>query len=188
MPVMTEAREAHKLDLAAEVLSWGGTIRLQALGTSMLPSIWPGDVLNIENKPGEDMVPGDIVLVARENRFVVHRLVEKHHTHWITRGDSLPQNDAAVAEVQVLGKVSTIHRKSRVIIPSPQVSLLVGALAGMLCHWDRFRTIALRIHSFWQHRASLGPSSRKAGRRISSIASATCAFETNEAFLPDRGE
>ena len=66
MAIMTEAREAHKLDLAAEVLSAGGTIRLQALGTSMLPSIWPGDVLSIERPPGQEIVPGDIVLVARD--------------------------------------------------------------------------------------------------------------------------
>src|SRR5271157_1377561 len=93
--VMTEIREGHKLDLAAQVLSSGGAIRLQALGTSMLPSIWPGDVLSIEHKPGEEIVPGDIVLVARDGRFFIHRLIEKHNSGWITRGDSLPQPDPA---------------------------------------------------------------------------------------------
>ena len=77
MPVMTEAREDHKLELATEVLRSGGAIRLQALGTSMLPSVWPGDLLSIEPAPGKDMVPGDIVLVARDARFFVHRLIEK---------------------------------------------------------------------------------------------------------------
>jgi SOS-response transcriptional repressor LexA len=141
----TEIRENHKLDLAAEVLQSGGRIRLQALGTSMLPSIWPGDVLSIESRPGEEAVPGDIVLVARDHRFFVHRLIEKHNSLWITRGDSLPQNDPPVGESQVLGKVSAIHRRDRVIVPSHRVSRL-----ARLCHWDSFRNVALRIHSFQQ--------------------------------------
>jgi len=152
MPNMTEVREGHKLELATEVLAAGGTIRLQALGTSMLPSIWPGDVLSIEHKPGQEIVPGDIVLVARQSRFFVHRLIEKRNSCWITRGDSLPQNDEPATEVQVLGKVSRIHRKTGAIVPDSQVSGFGRALAWMLCHWDSFRNIALRMHSLWQRR------------------------------------
>jgi Peptidase S24-like len=149
MPVMTEAHEVHKLELAAEVLAAGGTLRLQALGTSMLPSIWPGDVLSIERKAGGEMVPGDIVLVARDGRFFVHRLIGKLESGWITRGDSLPQNDEPVAEDQVLGKVSLIHRKTGVIVPGRWVSLFRRAQAWMLCRCDFLRNLALRVHSFW---------------------------------------
>jgi len=151
MPNMTEVREGHKLELATEVLAAGGTIRLQALGTSMLPSIWPGDVLSIEHKPSQEIVPGDIVLVARQSRFFVHRLIEKHNSRWITRGDSLPQNDEPAAEVQVLGKVSLIHKKSGAIVPNSRVSGFGRVLAWMLCHWDSFRNIALRVQSLWRH-------------------------------------
>jgi hypothetical protein len=147
MPVMTEAREDHKLELAAEVLGSGGTIRLQALGTSMLPSVWPGDVLSIEHAPAKDMVPGDVVLVARDGRFFVHRLIEKDNPHWITRGDSLPQSDPPLAEAQVLGRVSLIHRKTGDIVPKPRLSVLGRLLAWMVCRWDLFRNFALRIHS-----------------------------------------
>ena len=152
MPVMTETREDHKLDLAAEVLGLGGTIRLHALGTSMLPSIWPGDVLSIEPRPGDEIVPGDIVLVVRNRRFFVHRLVAKRNSQWILRGDSLAQNDAPVAESQVLGKVSAIHRHRQAISPNPRVPLPIRALVRMLGHSDWLRNVALRIHSFWQCR------------------------------------
>jgi hypothetical protein len=171
MPVMTEARGDHKLELATEVLRSGGAIRLQALGTSMLPSVWPGDVLSIEHAPGEDMVPGDIVLVARDGRFFVHRLIEKRESDWITRGDSLPQNDPSLAEAQVLGKVSLIHRKRRLIVPSSRVSPLGRTLAWMLCRWDLFRNLSLRIHSFRQHGAS-----------------ASRTIDTNEPHLSTCGE
>jgi len=154
MSVMTEARGDHKLELATEVLRSGGAIRLQALGTSMLPSVWPGDVLSIEPAPGKDVVPGDIVLVVRDGRFFVHRLIEKRESHWITRGDSLPQNDPPLAEAQVLGKVSLIHRRTGDIVPKPRLAVFSRALAWMLCRWDLFRNVSLRIHSFRQHGAS----------------------------------
>jgi len=155
MTIPAEARDSYKLELAAEVLSSGATIRLQAFGTSMLPSIWPGDVLSVERKPDPEIVPGDIVLVARRNRFFIHRLVEKHNSHWITRGDSLPQKDEPVGEDRVLGKVSLIHKKTGTVVPTPQVSLLTCMLAWMLCHWDSLRNVVLRIQSFRQRRSTL---------------------------------
>ena len=147
MPVMMEPREDHKLELAAEVLSAGHTIRLQAQGTSMLPSIWPGDVLSIEPRPAHALVPGDIVLVAKQSRFFVHRLIEKGNAWWITRGDSLPQVDEPATEVQVLGKVYLIHKKAGVMVPNSQPSRLTRTFAWVLCHSDLFRSLALRIHS-----------------------------------------
>ena len=159
MPAMTEAREDHKLELATEVLRSGGAIRLQALGTSMLPSLWPGDVLCIEHATGKDMVAGDIVLVARGGRFFVHRLIEKDEPQWITRGDSLPQNDPPLAEAQVLGKVSLIRRTTGDIVPQPRLSVFGRALAWMLCRSDLIRNFALRIHSFWS--LLVAPPSRR---------------------------
>ena len=153
MAVTSEARDDLKLDLAAEVLRAGGTLRLQALGNSMLPAIWPGDVLCIERSAGDEIVPGDIVLVAGDGRFFIHRLMEKHESGWITRGDSLPQNDPPVEEVQVLGKVSTIHRKGRAVCPNGRVSPLAAVFAGMLCRWDLLRNVALRMHLLWDRRA-----------------------------------
>jgi signal peptidase I len=146
MAVMTEAGGDHKLDLATEVLRAGGSIRLRALGNSMLPSIWPGDVLCVEHKRGEEIVPGDIVLVARDGRFFIHRLIEKRDSGWVTRGDSLAQDDSPVVESQVLGKICSIQRKDRVVPANPRISWLNRALAWMLCRWDLFRNLALRMH------------------------------------------
>ena len=159
MPVMTELRESHKFDLAAEVLASGGTVRLQVLGTSMLPSIWPGDVLYIEPRSGPEILPGDIVLVARRSRFFVHRLLENHSSGWITRGDSLPQPDEPVAEPQVLGRVRLIQNKSGTIVPNRRLSFFSRVLAWMLCHCDSFRNLALRMHSFRQRHATLADAS-----------------------------
>jgi hypothetical protein len=152
---MTNHLDGLKLELATEVLSSSGAIRLRALGTSMLPSIWPNDILSIERQPSEAIVPGDIVLVARDDRFFVHRLFEKRDSEWITRGDSLPYSDQPVAEIHVLGKVSLIQRKAKVIVPSSRVSVLGRTVAWMLCRWDLFRNIALRVHSFRRSRVKV---------------------------------
>ncbi|MFZ3371295.1 MAG: S24 family peptidase [Candidatus Sulfotelmatobacter sp.] len=77
MPSTLETREDPKLGLAAEMLRRRGTIHLKAWGTSMLPSVWPGDLLTIQNAAYDEVIPGDITLVLRDNRFFVHRLVEK---------------------------------------------------------------------------------------------------------------
>jgi len=150
MPITIEARDCHKLELAAEVLGLGGTLRLRAFGTSMLPVIWPGDVLTIEHKSGDEIVPGDIALVVRHGRFFVHRLIEKCDSGWITRGDSLPHNDEPAAESQVLGRVSLIRRKAGAVVPNARLSVFGRTLGWMLCHWDSVRNFALRIHSFRQ--------------------------------------
>jgi len=146
------------------VLSSGHTLRLRAFGTSMLPSIWPGDILSIEPKPEQEIVPGDIVLIARRSRFFVHRLIEKQDSRCVTRGDSLPHNDDPVNSSEMLGRVSLIHKNNRTIIPSRRRSPSNCALAWMLCHSDILRTVAFRVHSL-RHQdssASILPAAARA--------------------------
>jgi hypothetical protein len=117
----------------------------------MLPSLWPGDLLTIHSAAPDEVVPGDIVLVMKDNRFFVHRLVERRriqdHISWITRGDAMPHNDPPAAASELLGRVVGIRRGYRSFVPSRRVSLLNSALAWMLCRWHRFRSLSLRIHA-----------------------------------------
>jgi hypothetical protein len=142
--------EDPKLGLAAEMLRSRNTVFLKAWGASMLPSVWPGDLLTIESAACDEVVPGDIVLMMRDNRFVVHRLVERRRDQdrfsWITRGDAMPHNDPPAAGSELLGRVACVCRSNRSFVPSRRVSPLHFALARM-CRWDRFRNLALRIHA-----------------------------------------
>jgi hypothetical protein len=151
MSYTLEARDDRKLGLAVVMLRGGGAVRLELRGTSMLPSLWPGDLLTIQFVAHNQVVPGDIVLVMRDNRFFAHRLIGKQHDQdcvtLITRGDAVPQNDPPVATSELLGRVSGIRRGSRSLVPSQRVSLFQRALAWMLCRWDHFRSLALRIHA-----------------------------------------
>ncbi len=160
---MLEAPGDTKLGLAAEVLRGRGTLRLKVGGVSMLPAVWPGDLITIESVAGDEVVPGDIVLVLRDNRFFVHRLVERRLIQdcllLIMRGDAMPRNDPPAAASQLLGRVTLIRRGNRSFVPKRRVSFLQCTLAWMLCHWDRFRNLALNIHA-----ASLRASAARAGQ------------------------
>ena len=155
MPDTLETREDHKLGLAAEILSGCGAVRLKAWGVSMLPPVWPGDLLTIQSAPYGEVVPGDIVLVLRDNRFFLHRFVGQDGFLLITKGDAMPHNDPPVAACELLGRVHGIHRGNRSFVPSRRVSPLQSALAWVLCRWGPLRNLTLRVHAA---RVQAGPA------------------------------
>jgi hypothetical protein len=157
MQLVQETREDHKRSLALEVLRSGGSVRLQAWGTSMLPSIWPGDLLTIESR--NEIRLGDMVLLGRANRFFIHRVVgklgfEPEH-QWITRGDCVPSDDPPVVHGEVLGTVAAIQREGCTIIPTTKLARTRRIVAWMLCHCDFLRGFALRVHALRQKPAAV---------------------------------
>jgi len=149
--------ENHKFSLAAEVVRSGFPLRLQALGTSMLPTLWPGDVLTIQSQ-GREIRDADIVLAERENSFLVHRVVSRVGPVWITRGDAMPCNDQPISPENILGRVSLVERGNRLIVPDRKLSQLRRLLARVLCHSDLVRRLALRVHAI-----RVKPSTKAAG-------------------------
>jgi hypothetical protein len=151
MPSRLEAGEDPKLGLVAEMLRCRGTVQLKAWGTSMLPSVWPGDLLTIQSVAHDEVVPGDIVLLVRDSRFFIHRLLERRHDRdcisWITRGDAMAHNDPPAATSELLGRVAGIRRCNRGFVPGRRVSLVHFVLGWTLCRWERFRSLALQIQA-----------------------------------------
>src|SRR2546425_8571851 len=105
---MLHSREEVKCQLAADVLRSHGGVRLRVTGTSMLPSVRPGDLLCVRHPDAVEAEAGDIVLFSREGRLFAHRVVRKVRSrgecYWITRGDSLPQDDPPVSREELLGR------------------------------------------------------------------------------------
>lgn len=157
-----EDRENRKLGLEVEMLRCHGRIQFKAWGTSMLPSLWPGDLLTIQRAADNEVVSGDIVLVMRANRFFVHRLIERRRVQdclaWITRGDAMPHNDPPVGASELLGRVASVRRGNSSFVPSRQVSYPNSALAWMLWRWDCFRRLTLRIHAARRQQAGSTPA------------------------------
>lgn len=108
-----EVQDATKRDLTADVIRQFGEARLRVTGTSMLPSVWPGDVITVRRQSSAELLPGQIVLCYRNQAFVAHRLIEKRDDCLITRGDSLPYDDPPSPDSEFLGAVVSIIRNGK---------------------------------------------------------------------------
>ena len=163
MPYALEAPGETKLGLAAELLRGHGTLHLKARGTSMLPSVWPGDLVTIQSVADDEAVVGDILLVLRDNRFFVHRLVERRLVQdcllLIMKGDAVPHNDPPATASQLLGRVTRIRRSNRSFAPKRRASVFQSGLAWVFCRCDRFRNLMLHLHE-----ASLQSSATRVGQ------------------------
>ncbi len=118
---MIRAADKLKGELVLEVLKSSGQVRLALTGSSMLPSIWPGDIVEVRRQSVGEISPGDVVLCARRGGFSAHRVVEKvagpERTVLITRGDALLAPDPPVAPEELLGRVTAILRGGRRLEP-----------------------------------------------------------------------
>jgi len=111
--------QSCKCSLASEVLRRFGELRLQVTGASMLPSLWPGDLLSIRSARLPEVSRGDLVLFFRDNRFFVHRVLEVFTHRLLTRGDGLATPDPPVGRDELLGRVVCITRDGVTRPPSP---------------------------------------------------------------------
>lgn len=143
------ALERSKRNLATQVLRSWGTLRLRVTGLSMLPTLWPGDILTFQSHDFEHAEPGELVLYMHEERFFVHRVIRKSglgdSMFLITRGDCMAKEDLPVPAASLLGKVTGIERDSLLLRPSLCLSSGSKIFASMLCRWSLLRDAVLRL-------------------------------------------
>lgn len=148
----TESREQLKHNLAAEALRTAGKFRLAAFGYSMLPTLWPGEVLTIQVQSLEQVRSSEVVLFSREGRFFIHRVLRKVkmglETRLITRGDALPWVDATVLPIEFLGKIVSVRRGVREI-PVPACSPWRRFMGLALTYSVHLRSLGIRWHAWW---------------------------------------
>lgn len=141
---------ALKCELASEVLRSSGSLRLGVTGWSMLPTIWPGDTLEIERTDCARVSAGDVVLFHRDRRLFVHRVVKQDDTAILTRGDAMLRADPIVSNRELLGRVSLIVRDGRCVPPNSTLSLLQRALANVVQCSDFGAAVIVGIHGLLQ--------------------------------------
>ena len=149
-------REKLGCELAAEVLRAGGKLRLRVTGASMLPVVWPGDILSIQGQDAAQANPGDVVLFKRAGRLVAHRVVERTlcqgEVQWLTRGDTSPGNDAPVSGRELLGRVTGIERGHRRLTPQQSAA---GRFIARMARRSEFATrvfLWLNLRQLQYHR------------------------------------
>lgn len=146
---MEAARPDHtaiQCELAARIVREHGCVRFCARGASMLPTIWPGDVLTIGAAPMAAIRNGDVVLVARDSGWCAHRVLSRTATTLITRGDALATTDPPATDAELLGRVISVERHGRELkLRAPtSVSRL---LATLLRRFDLLTKLLLHWHS-----------------------------------------
>lgn len=146
----TTLAEAHaaKCELAAEVLRSCGRLRLKVTGWSMLPTIWPGEMLMIQHTESDAVSEGDIVLCARERKFSAHRVIGKSSkdSSIVTQGDAMAQIDPPVSQHDLLGKVAFIVRNGKCIAPDKKLRLRECAVAALVRRSDLAARLVVGVH------------------------------------------
>lgn len=121
------------LALSKEVLGRGYHLRFQVEGTSMRPTIWPGDIITID--PDRKVQPGDIIFYHHQGHFLAHRLVACQAGMLLTKGDDSDHPDSPFPDTALLGKVIQVER------PRPGLSSAAGRrrLYHYLVYWLQCR-------------------------------------------------
>jgi len=137
--------------LVADALRRSGRSRLQVHGESMLPALWPGDVVEIASCSLKDVRPGEIVLALRDGRFFLHRLAAPGTLNgFVLRGDSMPGSDPQFPAEALLGRLVSKADGRRGVSGLGVKWFGVKcsrALGMMLCHCGVARRLALKLHS-----------------------------------------
>jgi signal peptidase I len=133
--------------LAKELLSGFGRLNLRVTGTSMLPALRPGDVIEFDARGSTQAEPGDVVLYRRDESLVVHRVLARDNDCLITQGDSLAAPDATVPLADVLGRAVVLNRGNRIVAgcqlfrPGPPITRWwfrrFDLATRLLLRWDR---------------------------------------------------
>jgi hypothetical protein len=117
---MIGAAERHAVccELVHEVACAAGEVSLKAAGASMIPVIWPRDLLTVRRCAFSNFRPGQVILYKRDGRLIAHRIQRINNGNIVTRGDALRDCDPAVAANDVVGIVEWIGRGERTFPPT----------------------------------------------------------------------
>ena len=145
---------ALECELAGEVLTSSGSLRLRVTGWSMLPAISPGDTLVIEPARSESVGKGDIVLFRRDGRLFAHRVSGKSGSaadfQIVTQGDGMANPDPPVSSSQLLGKVSFVVRDGRSLELAKTPRLSMRAVAALVRRSSWAARVVVGVHKVGQ--------------------------------------
>lgn len=155
--------------MATDSLRFSGRLRIQVRGESMLPTLWPGDVVEIASCSLADVRPGEIVLAIRDHRFFLHRFLAFRQDGFLLHGDCMPAPDPQFPHESFLGRLVNCadspagRAQAGPIFPLHPWSRAIG---WVLCHCDPARSLALKIHGGGKQkvreiRSAADPASRE---------------------------
>ena len=182
---MTQLRHnanALGCELAGEIVRTFGRVRVRVTGTSMIPAVWPGDILVVERRAAEKIQRGEIAVAERAGRLVAHRVVSAPassaleppaakvgHTSaapaphpapvssavippLLTRGDSQLAPDEPLHPDELLGTVVLIERGRATRQPQRALNFGAKLVAGMARRSTTAARVLVRLHDMFTPR------------------------------------
>jgi signal peptidase I len=140
------------LKLCQEVLEKDGCLRFRALGSSMLPSLRPGDVITVGSVEPHTILLGDVILYRQNDRLYAHRVIGKKGVEemdlLITKGDYVPSSVSCINDYEIMGKVIKIERRGRIIRLDTPFHRWWGRLIAKTSSWlyPFFRVAEVTFH------------------------------------------
>jgi signal peptidase I len=112
-------RSRFFLDVATGILHRGYGIRLRVEGSSMMPTIRPGEAVIVKPATATNVKLKDIVFYQTERGVIGHRLVRITNRNGklvlLARGDADKGASEPVAPAQILGRLVAVERNGRCI-------------------------------------------------------------------------
>lgn len=101
------------VEILRVALDSGARVRLSASGSSMVPFLRSGDVVELEKVPAEAIRAGDVVLAQRsDGAYVLHRVVRMGDRRVFLAGDS-GRADGWIPFEDVIARACAVQRKGR---------------------------------------------------------------------------
>ncbi len=124
------------LETSQKILESGISISSKVQGISMLPLLWPNEIVLIEPINNYKIQIGDILLIKKDHRFIAHRLLKKNKTQHkemlITKGDSNFKEDEPTDLESIYGLIKAVQIKNgefvEIKIRKPFLNLILNRL------------------------------------------------------------
>jgi len=137
-------------ELVKDVACGGSDVRLMVSGASMIPALWPGDVVTVRQCAIAEFEPGEIAVFRQDEKLVIHRIERVSGDRLITRGDARPRFDSPVQPSEIVGRVVSIARGGRSVDPGrslgPERTLWQRAAASILRRSDFCTRVTLYVN------------------------------------------
>ena len=133
------ARVGAATSLVMDVLAREGAVWVREASSSMAPLIQPRDEVRLVAVDPGRVALGTLIAYRREDRLILHRVLDRHEAGIVGKGDALASPDPLVGWEQVVGRVTALRRAGRRpadldAFPWPLVHNALGVIAAIACH------------------------------------------------------
>ena len=144
-------------EIVADSMRSGREVRILVTGGSMLPSLWPGDIIVARGLDDAPPAPGEVLLFLREGWLCAHRMVRwlDNESALITCGDSANASDPPTPTSKILGRAVAIIRDGRELDPLHEPSRAQAIVSSAVRRSELLKRVVLKIHAM-RHRSIAG--------------------------------